>query len=109
MSSLSLEQIPRFYGRRKGRKLSKRSTETLKEGSKYIIKYDRFSEIFFGSNKKNLEIGFGDGENLVNSAKKNPNILYLGADPFLNTTVKCLKQIIKYNLKNILIIQWMMM
>ena len=33
-----------------------------------------------------LEIGFGDGENLINSAKQNSNFFYIGADPFLNAT-----------------------
>ena len=89
------KEFPRFYGRRIGRKLSKSSILALKAGSKYIIQYDKFSENFLNFNKKIvLEIGFGDGKNLINSAKQNPETLYLGADPFLNTTVKCIKQIL---------------
>ena len=99
---LSSKEFPRFYGRRIGRKLSKSGILALKAGSKYILQYDKFSEDFLNFNKKIvLEIGFGDGKNLINSAKQNPEILYLGADPFLNTTVKCIKQILENNINNI--------
>ena len=102
MSLISSREIHRFYGRRKGRKLSKASVLALSEGSKYILEYKKDSFNFFKSKKKIiLEIGFGDGENLINSAKKNPDVFYLGADPFLNTTVKCIKNMLKHNLKNI--------
>ena len=99
---LSSKEFPRFYGRRIGRKLSKSGILALKAGSKYILQYDKFSEDFLNFNKKIvLEIGFGDGKNLINSAKQNPETLYLGADPFLNTTVKCIKQILENNINNI--------
>ena len=71
MSLLLPEEFPRIYGRRKGRKLSKAGISALNKGSKYIIKYDKLAEIYFYSkNKMILEIGFGDGENLISSAKK---------------------------------------
>ena len=97
--SLTLnEESPRFYGRRKGRRISESGILALKKGSKLIIEFENFFETFFIDKKKIiLEIGFGDGENLVNSAKKNPDTFFLGADPFLNTTVKCIKQILKSN------------
>ena len=99
---LSSKKFPRFYGRRKGRKLSKSGILALKAGSKYILEYDKFSQNFLNFKKKIiLEIGFGDGKNLINSAKQNPDTLYLGADPFLNTNVKCIKQILENNLNNI--------
>ena len=96
MSVLSPKYFTRFYGRRKGRKLSKSGILALKAGSKYILEYDKFSENFLNfKDKIILEIGFGDGKNLINSAKQNPDTFYIGADPFLNTTVKCLKQILE--------------
>ena len=102
MSLLTSEESPRFYGRRKGRKVSKAGILALKKGSRYILEYNNVSEIFFNSKKKLiLEIGFGDGKNLISSAKTNPENFYLGADPFLNTTVKCLQKILENNLKNI--------
>ena len=98
------EVSPNFYGRRKGRRISQTGILALKEGSKFIIESEDFFETFFMDKKKIiLEIGFGDGENLINSAKRNPDIFYLGADPFLNTTVKCIKKILENNLKNITI------
>ena len=94
---------PQFYGRRRGRKLSKSSRLAINDGKDYLVKEENISNIF--RNQKNivLEIGFGDGENLINSAKLNSKILYIGADPFLNTTAKCLNKILKYNLNNIVI------
>ena len=66
---LSSKEFPRFYGRRKGRKLSKSGILALKAGSKYILEYDKFPENLFNfKDKIILEIGFGDGKNLINSA-----------------------------------------
>ena len=75
----------------------------MKYGKDYLIKEENISNIFYYQKSIVLEIGFGDGENLINSAKMNPHSFYIGADPFLNTTAKCLRKIIKYNLKNIAI------
>ena len=104
MSFVLNEESQRFYGRRKGRRISQAGVSALKEGSDFIIECESFFETFFVDKKKIiLEIGFGDGENLVNAAKTNPDTFYLGADPFLNTTVKCIKKILENNLKNVII------
>ena len=88
---------PQFYGRRRGRKLSKSGQLALECGKNYLLKEEEISNIFNYQKHIVLEIGFGDGENLINSAKINSNFLYIGADPFLNTTAKCLgKILIKY-------------
>ena len=94
---------PQFYGRRRGRKLSKSGQLAIKYGNDYLIKEENISNIFYNQKNIILEIGFGDGENLINSAKTNPNSFYIGADPYLNTTAKCLFKIFDYNLKNIFI------
>ena len=94
---------PQFYGRRKGRKLSKSGQLSIRDGKDYLIKEEDIPNIFHNQKYIVLEIGFGDGENLINSAKINPNFFYIGADPFLNTTAKCLGKILKYKLKNIAI------
>ena len=84
----------------------------LQEGAKYLIKNYDFSStpkliledlVEFKPTQIVLEIGFGNGENLLKSAKMNPDVLYLGADPFLNTNAKCIKAILNYNIKNIMI------
>ena len=104
------KKISRLYGRRKGRKLSEGNLLALKEGSKYIINATDLSLnskliledlIEFKPKKVILEIGFGGGENLLSSAKMNPNVLYLGADPFLNTNAKCIKELLKNNITNV--------
>jgi tRNA (guanine-N7-)-methyltransferase len=94
---------PQFYGRRRGRKLSKSGQLALQDGQDYLIKEEDISRIFLHNKNIVLEIGFGDGENLINSARINSNFFYIGADPFLNTTSKCLSKILRYNLKNIVI------
>ena len=92
-----------FYGRRKGRKLSKSSKLAIINGKNYIIKKEDLANIFNYNNHIILEIGFGDGTNLINSAKINPELFYIGADPFLNATAKCLNKLLLSNLKNVVI------
>jgi len=106
------KKLIRFYGRRKGRSLSEMNQLALQEGARYLIKNYDFSStpkliledlVEFKPTQIVLEIGFGSGENLLKSAKMNPDVLYLGADPFLNTNAKCIKAILNYNIKNIMI------
>ena len=92
-----------FYGRRKGRKLSKSRQLAIINGKKHIINKEDLSCISNSKKHIILEIGFGNGENLINSAKKNPNLFYIGADPFLNTTADCLSKLLLLNLKNVVI------
>ena len=99
----NLVNNPQFYGRRKGRKLSRLCQLALKDGKDYLINEVDISDIFHCQKNIVLEIGFGDGENLINSAKINSNIFYIGSDPFINTTAKCLSKILQHNLKNIVI------
>ena len=103
MKTHNFDDNPQFYGRRKGRKLSKSCKLAIKNGKDYLIKEEDIFNIFRRQENIVLEIGFGDGENLINSAKINSNLFYIGADPFLNTTAKCLSKILQYNLKNIVI------
>ena len=107
-----MDQEYRFYGRRVGRKLSQSSCLALKQAENYhIIKLNdltqknqkSLSENLFSLESKKiiLEIGFGSGDNLINSAKINPDICYLGADPFLNTNAKLIKFLLNHNILNI--------
>ena len=103
MNINSLPDSPVFYGRRKGRKLSKSGEAAIKEGKKYLIQKKDLTNIFRANQNIILEIGFGDGENLINSAKINSNLFYIGADPFINTTAKCLNKLLLCDLKNVVI------
>ena len=112
MTSLLINKEYRFYGRRVGRKLSDSSSMALRQGEDYHIinlidftKNNRksLSEDLFALKSKKiiLEIGFGSGDNLINSSKINPDICYIGADPFLNTNAKLLKLLLNHNIMNV--------
>ena len=103
MTIHNFTESPKFFGRRKGRKLSKSGQLALKEGKKYFIQERDLNNILNSKKHIILEIGFGDGDNIINSAKTNSDIFYIGSDPYLNTTSKCLEKIIINNIKNILI------
>ena len=103
MHGYNFKENPKFFGRRKGRKLSKSSELAFKEGKRYFIQKKDLSEILYYKKYIILEIGFGNGDNLINSAKINSDFFYIGADPFLNTTTRCLDKIIKHNIKNVMI------
>ena len=88
-----------FYGRFKGKRLSTAQLDSLlTEFKKYSLKNItweenpqrnkiKLSEIF---DKKPvwLEIGFGGGEHLVHQAKLNPEIGFIGCDPYQNGVAK---------------------
>lgn len=48
-----------------------------------------------------LEVGFGGGEHLFEQAKANPDIGFIGCEPFLNGVASLLKKIKEENLSNI--------
>ena len=64
---------------------------------------DFLKSSFFLKKKKNLEIGFGTGENLIFQSLKFKNQIFLACDPFLTGSIKLLKKIETMNIKNIFI------
>ena len=48
-----------------------------------------------------LEIGFGGGEHLVAQAVREPNALFLGAEPFVNGVGSCLRHIEESGVTNV--------
>ncbi|WOI53344.1 tRNA (guanine(46)-N(7))-methyltransferase TrmB [Parvularcula sp. LCG005] len=48
-----------------------------------------------------LEVGFGGGEHLAWHAAQNPDVLMIGAEPFINGVAKLLALIDEYDLKNV--------
>lgn len=112
MNNLSFNKKFRFYGRRVGRKLSKANSLALKQGEKdYLIKLKDMKkeqpkifplDLFQPKSKKIIiEIGFGSGTNLINSAIKNSEVFYIGADPFLNTTARLIRDLFNNKITNI--------
>ena len=98
-----VENYKKFYGRRKGRKISSTNLKIVKDSShRFYLQDDQiFKLVPQVSNQNILEIGFGNGDNLVNMSLKKPNNLYIGSDAYYNGCVKLLKQIVNKNIENI--------
>ena len=103
-------QGPRFYGRRRGKKLRpgrQALLETLLPGLRVpaggppgdLIDPGRL----FGSPPHPvwLEIGFGAGEHLAAQAAAHPDTGFIGAEPFVNGVAALLSQIAERGLDNV--------
>ena len=92
-----------FYGRRIGRKLTPSYLKLIRNHShKFYLQDDQIDKLQLNKYKKNiLEIGFGNGMNLVNMSLNKPNDLFIGCDAYSNGCAKLLKQIINKNIRNI--------
>ncbi len=92
-----------FYGRRKGRRISSANLKLVEDYSyKFYLQEEQFHKIKPNEHSKIiLEIGFGNGENLVHMSIEKPNDLFIGCDAYYNGCVKLLKQIVNRNIGNI--------
>ena len=103
----------RFQGRRVSKKLSPVKVELYKNFfylysfDNEIIHYLESKKSDFDLNKKHdlkktvIEVGFGNGENLIRQAKLNPDFFYLGSEVFVNGTINVLNEIKNNDLKNV--------
>ena len=95
-----------FYGRRLVKGTKDSDLQSLMK-SPFFLAEEEISEFlkssFFLKKKKNLEIGFGTGENVIYQSLKFKNEIYLACDPFLTGSIKLLKKIELMNIKNIFI------
>ncbi len=89
-----------FYGRRKGKPL-RRLHAGLMENLLPQLRVDLDQPLHGTDAPRMLEIGFGGGEHLAHQAALNPDVSYLGAEPFLNGVAKLLSGIEERGLKNI--------
>ena len=98
-----LKNQKKFYGRRKGRRISSMNLKLLEDYSnKFYLHEDQICKLAPHEYNKNiLEIGFGNGDNLVNMSLNKPNDLFIGCDAYYNGCVKLLKKIVNKNIKNI--------
>ena len=71
-----LKNQKQFYGRRKGRRISSLNLKLLEDYSnKFYLDEDQICKLASHKYNKNiLEIGFGNGDNLVNMSLNNPSI-----------------------------------
>lgn len=85
----TIPDIPKFFGRRKGRVVRKAKTfllENMLPQLKISEQSDFDREKLFGADVKEvcLEIGFGDGQHIFGQAKNNPQNGYIGVEVFQN-------------------------
>jgi tRNA (guanine-N7-)-methyltransferase len=97
-----------FFGRRRGHALRKGQASLINnvlpdlslDLSKPAPK--NFRSLFDVSIRSvRLEIGFGGGENLLHEAKQDPDVGFVGCDPYLNGMAKLLASIRAEGIKNI--------
>ena len=103
----------RFQGRKVSKRLSPAKVELYKNlfhlysFDNEIIHYLESKKINFDLNKKHnlkktvIEVGFGNGENLIRQAKLNPDFFYLGSEVFVNGIINVLNEINNNDLKNV--------
>jgi tRNA (guanine-N7-)-methyltransferase len=92
----------RTFGRRRGRKLSPRQTNLMRDLlPKVTFNPDR--PVLDPAKPLWLEIGFGGGEHLIWQAENNPSINILGCEPFEDGVAKVLIAIEEQKLHNILL------
>lgn len=99
------DQIRRsFFGRTKGKKLRTGQANVFETVLPDLL-YDpgQNLETNFGHpySSYHIEIGFGGGEHLAYQAELNPDIGFIGCEPFINGIVKLITLIQKKNLTNI--------
>ncbi len=94
-----------FYGRKIPRGASKEEIKKLFNCS-YFFHKDKITGLrssLLSFSMLNLEIGFGSGENLINSAKKKSEEIFIGCDPYLKGSLLLRKKIELMNIKNLIL------
>ena len=80
-----------FYGRKISKRINAKEVQDLNK-SKFFLNEDniefKLKKIKSLFSCFNLEIGFGNGDNIIYQAQKNIKDCFLGCDPFLNGSVK---------------------
>lgn len=91
----------RFYGRRFSRPLRNNEKDLLDSvKEQYFIDEDAFANDNLPA-KLCLEVGFGDGEHLIWQALQNPDVTFIGADPYINGVAKLLKKLTANKVSNV--------
>lgn len=109
MTAQDTDTDQRWYGRRLGkplRKNRKRLIEDLLPKLRIEPEPDKIPrdliDLFTDPVKEVwLEIGFGGGEHLAAQAERNPEVGFIGCEPFINGVASLLKHVDEKNLTNI--------
>ncbi len=96
----------RFFGRSKGKPLRKGQKELLGDMLPRLLialpaTLDPSSLFTAPKRGYRLEIGFGGGEHLLHRATENPDVGYIGVEPFLNGMAKLVVEVEKRDIGNI--------
>ena len=97
---MRLKYLPSFVKRR-GR-ITKKQEENIEELINFSV--SSINDIESESNSFKsivIEIGFGDGENILTIAKENPDTLYIGSEVYLSGIGSLIGKIKENNLSNI--------
>ena len=109
----SFPEFYQFHGRKISKKISSSNIDLIKNKFKeYSIDNDVISllnkkyyklDLSVNNDFKKIiiEVGFGNGDYLINNAKENPNFLYIGSEVYINGIARVLKYISEYDLNNI--------
>ena len=94
-----------FYGRKIPRGAGKEEIKKLFDCTYFFHKDKRIDlrSHLLSFSKLNLEIGFGSGENLINSAQKKSDQIFIGCDPYLKGSLSLRKKIELMNIKNVIL------
>lgn len=97
-----------FFGRRKGKKLRQHQSglfatllPRLAVDLTQPAPADLESLFPDGVDRVRLEIGFGGAEHLLAEAERNPQVGFIGVEPFVNGMAKALAGIERRNLRNV--------
>lgn len=100
----------RSFGRTRSRPLSKNQTELLESNLASLLVPNEISNDFLPielmpqAKEIWIEIGFGGAEHLIKQAQNNPDVLIVGAEPFIEGVAKAVKEIEVNGIKNIRLI-----
>ena len=90
---------PRLYGRSKGKALRPHQAELIAQLLPRLALDLTAPPAFTGETR--LEIGFGGGEHLIEAATREPDVDFIGCEPFVNGMAKLLARIEERSLTNI--------
>ena len=94
-----------FYGRKIPRGADNQEIKKLFNCSYFFHKNKKIDlrSNLLSFSRLNLEIGFGSGENLINSAQKKSEEIFIGCDPYLKGSLLLRKKIELMNIKNVIL------
>ena len=104
------QEVRRLYGRQKGHSLRPAQAQLVDEllprlsvpidqpGLDPRSLFEDVSEVW-------LEVGFGSGEHMLAQAKANPNVGFIGCEPYLNGVASLLSEIKVQGLSNIRVLR----